>query len=627
MDIIPYKRGVVQVTSQASIQELEEIDSAQIRHWGIVFSRSLAESYVLFDDQKLNVFPQPWGQKGGYPWRGLTYTRLNRFGKKFSLAQAFLGKCNVAVMCGRTSRNLFVIDCETPDALAYHMERLRERKIPLWVVKTARGGHIYLRSCHGEVEGIPTGVISDVEIRGAGAYVLAPPSLHPSGELYTWLIREGKSIPVIDPARIDWLYTTKRTPIRLLVRKPPRKLEVVALSPCSPLSNRTRDYIANGARLPEGTRNNRLFAAACDMLGCSYTLSEIEAILKPIAIASGLSPHEVDATLYSAASQLRTPSRPHVKTQQIKERYSWRLAMVYATIHRWDGPTGSQDRALFLAFVERHRLGCNDHGVFRASLRELATLARMSINTVQRTLRRWQKLGQPILFHVGSDRTSGAHTWRFADRIYQSARRFLALHPDYVIPRHWLLYSDALFNSDAVERGGVGKSAMFLFSFMQTLKSPAWPSELVKLSGLSVNQVNYALSKLKELGLVKRCASGWHASTMTLPELTQYVVRQRPRIAGRGDSRRRLFALQRAAYITRRIVMARLRAEGSILRPLMRQILPNVLSREMLSEEARKALDDPAVQKRLEQRGDYPLSDGQLLFYIQLYGWETEELM
>lgn len=617
MYIIPYNRGIVQVSSRSD-RHLKGQKVSQNPPKPEVFSLPMVESHVLFD-QGLNVFPQPLGKKGGYPWRALRYTRLARDSKKASLREAFLGNCNLAVMCGRTSGDLFVIDCETPKALSHHMEQLRKRSIPLWVVKTARGGHIYLRSTRGEVESIPAGVIPDVEIRGAGGYVLAPPSLHPSGVCYEWLVREGSSIPQVDPARIDWLFTAKRNAVDLTVRPKRRKLQVIALSPNSALSKATRDYIARGAALPEGTRNNRLFAAACDMLGCSYAAIEVEAILKPIALASGLSLYEVEATLASASSQTRTPSRPQSIHHKHDDRYSWRLAMLYATLHRWDGPTASQERALFLAMIERHRLGGNERGVFRASIRELAAMARMGINTVQRILRRWQQLGQPIIFHVGSDQTSGAHTWRFADRVYQHARRFLANNPDHLIPAHWLHYSEALFTSDVVERGGVGKSAMFLYSFMQQLNRAAFPSELARLSNLSINQVNYGLAKLRELGLVQRTTTGWCCIGMSLSALTQHVVEQRPAIAGRGERRRRTFAEQRSAYVTRQIVCARMNREGQKLRLLLRETLPIILSREMICDEIRRTLDSPISRVLFDAGAHCQLEDGQVLRYVPLY--------
>lgn len=53
---------------------------------------------------------------------------------------------------------------------------------PGCVVKTGRGIHIYCKynSC------VKSSIVSGVEIKSDGTYVVAPPSLHPSGSLYHW---------------------------------------------------------------------------------------------------------------------------------------------------------------------------------------------------------------------------------------------------------------------------------------------------------------------------------------------------------------------------------------------------------------------------------------------------------
>jgi len=117
-----------------------------------------------FYDLGLNVFPQPISKKGGLPWKSLQFNRLDRDDSRYGLKTLFAGRANLAVMCGRTSGNLFVIDCETRESLRHHMAQLRRRKIPLWVVQTARGGHIYLRARDGEGHNVAPGILQDAEI-------------------------------------------------------------------------------------------------------------------------------------------------------------------------------------------------------------------------------------------------------------------------------------------------------------------------------------------------------------------------------------------------------------------------------------------------------------------------------
>jgi hypothetical protein len=65
-------------------------------------------------------------------------------------------------MCGRTSGNLLVIDCETNERFADQIRQVREWDIPLFTVKTARGGHIWLRCAEGEVKNLSLGELEEL---------------------------------------------------------------------------------------------------------------------------------------------------------------------------------------------------------------------------------------------------------------------------------------------------------------------------------------------------------------------------------------------------------------------------------------------------------------------------------
>lgn len=517
------------------------------------------QAYRLFD-AGMNVFPLPRGSKSGYPWRRLQYTRLNRDDEAFGLTPLFAGLCNVAVLCGATSGNLFVIDCETHETFIYHLNEIQKRFIPVWAVVTARGGHIYLRCQDGEVENIAPGILLDAEIRGRNNYVLAVSSLHPSGKLYEWAMCEDKCPPLVSAAQIDWLRDSNGKQVKLQFT--PNRLnhkmrwKPGMVSPFSNLSLSTKEYLASGHQIPEGSRNNRLFSAACDMIGNNYTQSEIENLLVPIAIMSGLPQHEVLLTLESALSRQRTPARPGEVPQKPASEQNpvWLRALLCISHRDWTGPKGGNLRALLLALVERARLGANEKGIFRASLRELADMGRMAVNTVRRLLELLVSAGQVV--KAGNDKMSGASLWRFSEAMLQEGMRLEAL-PDAVVPEHWCVYAESLFYSDASERGSIGKSGMFLYRFMTTRQQPMMPSELAWRSGLTLNQVNYALAKLKQLNLVRRVRAGWVADNCSDDELSEVT-----RTAGKGEARRRQHRKERELFAGRLLLQARMRTEG-----------------------------------------------------------------
>jgi putative DNA primase/helicase len=96
---------------------------------------------------------------------------------------------NVGVVTGRVS-GIFVIDCDSPDALQWAEEHLPPCDLR---VRTAKGVHLYLpysgdRPMRNKVRVRFGGRPLDLDFRAEGGYVVGPGSTHPSGHFYT---REG----------------------------------------------------------------------------------------------------------------------------------------------------------------------------------------------------------------------------------------------------------------------------------------------------------------------------------------------------------------------------------------------------------------------------------------------------
>ena len=104
---------------------------------------------------------------------------------------------NVAIVTGSVSGNLVVIDFDKKEKYSEFMEKLPTNlKITLentWTVKTGKGYHIYLR-----IDGLDKDefkefirtkvrITEGIDIKAEGGYVVAPPSIHPSGAQYEFI--------------------------------------------------------------------------------------------------------------------------------------------------------------------------------------------------------------------------------------------------------------------------------------------------------------------------------------------------------------------------------------------------------------------------------------------------------
>ena len=100
-------------------------------------------------------------------------------------------KNNIAIVCGKVSGNLVVIDFDDKEVYEKFIKELegdselKDIVDSTWLVETGKGYHIYLRVDSDKPA--KTGRLQKVDIKGEGGYVVAPPSLHPSGKQYTFV--------------------------------------------------------------------------------------------------------------------------------------------------------------------------------------------------------------------------------------------------------------------------------------------------------------------------------------------------------------------------------------------------------------------------------------------------------
>lgn len=107
----------------------------------------------------------------------------------------------LAVVCGPVSGGLVVRDFDS--LAAYDRWRASHPDLAktLPTVATSRGRHVYIRSDFDGIREVTREGVPEGELRGKGICIL-PPSTHPSGTAYRWLVPARKDIPLLDPVAV-----------------------------------------------------------------------------------------------------------------------------------------------------------------------------------------------------------------------------------------------------------------------------------------------------------------------------------------------------------------------------------------------------------------------------------------
>jgi hypothetical protein len=112
---------------------------------------------------------------------------------------------NIGIATGAAS-GIFVLDIDGEDGEGSLFKLESEhRMLPRTVEAiTGKGRHCYFRlGEHGSVRNSARQIGAGLDVRGDGGYVIAPPSIHPSGRSYTWSVDAAGEFADAP----DWLHT------------------------------------------------------------------------------------------------------------------------------------------------------------------------------------------------------------------------------------------------------------------------------------------------------------------------------------------------------------------------------------------------------------------------------------
>lgn len=162
---------------------------------------------------------------------------------------------NVAIVTGSISNNIYVVDCDGKQGIQWANENLPASSAEV-ISGRDDGLHKYFQAPEGKEVKTGTKLVDQVDIRGEGGYIIAPPSIHANGKIYEWQFTEGlgglEDLEVVNP--YDFLpLQANSTVSEQSARNDGNSGGIINLSGVSTLSE-----IAMPAM--EGERNSRLAA-------------------------------------------------------------------------------------------------------------------------------------------------------------------------------------------------------------------------------------------------------------------------------------------------------------------------------------------------------------------------------
>jgi hypothetical protein len=220
---------------------------------------------------------------------------------------------NVGIRTGR----LVVLDVDGPyGGLA--LAELEAAHAPLPATRraqTARGQHIYFRAAGREVPSSAGRLAPEIDVRGNGGYIVAPPSLHRSGQRYRWITSHDVA-PL--PPWLSRLLTVAESPAQDRAQLPPTVTAGVGERAHRYVQAALDAELTTVTTAPVGTRNATLNRAAFrlgQLAGAGLTARDALAdALLHAARRAGLGDTEARPTIASGLGAGERHPRPLTNT-------------------------------------------------------------------------------------------------------------------------------------------------------------------------------------------------------------------------------------------------------------------------------------------------------------------------
>ena len=392
---------------------------------------------------------------------------------------------NIALVCGQTSQNIYVVDCESKPLFQRFAKAVRVTVGDTAMGDTNRGGHIFLRS----TEPVKYYKGEGYEIRGQGSYVLVYPSFHPESTVYT--------------------FTSAKTEILLADSLPFVNLEFTK----SIWVPRLARQIFRGSGPSYQSRSETDQAFIVSLIRAGFDYEQIKTFLLSSAHASKFQ-EEYEKNERRGEKWLERSIEKGIKLAHSEEFQftqdlvtKWQL---WLESDKWTGRTGLVDRAVFQAHLD---IACKSGKTnYHASVRTIAEMAKVSHMTASNSHKRLQDMGLIEEMNSGF-RTLYASRWRLQNdpltpsqvsslytisqcRTYLSVTECKVMVPD---------------DSAVWEWKGLGKAARAIYKCLDDPVKQDY-QQIVEASGRSLSTVKRIMPEMIELGIVFQSEDGYHRS-------------------------------------------------------------------------------------------------------------------
>lgn len=306
---------------------------------------TLLDAALWHAEQGYSVIPiQPRGKKPLIEWKQYqqqraTATEIERWWTRWPTA-------SIGIVTGAIS-GIIVLDIDGKQG----EQTLKEHKLhcpPTAISKTGGGGwhHIYKHpgfECRNFTDGAGTTILPNVDFRGDGGYIVAPPSTHASGNQYEWAL-DPREQPLADPPQ--WLLAliqkqSKGSKGRV---QPEEWQQDIPQGQRNATLTRLAGNLLHNRHIPPGTVFSMLQAINNERCKPPLQASEVETIVKSIARLEAQKPAATQDPATSGSRGVRHTdlgnARRFVQLHGADVRYSHEAKKWFC----WNGQRWEQDK-------------------------------------------------------------------------------------------------------------------------------------------------------------------------------------------------------------------------------------------------------------------------------------------